>query len=255
MNYKNISSTSRPSNTLTPSRACWTNHFQLFTPTYTQQSLAPSANTTHHGFDNFPMATSMLVAVARAAASPHSSLVRKAAFGGVPTRQRLRVSSACSPFVAVLRRLPGGRAVKASKVSSSSRGDAPALTMPPHYHKRETVQSYLQVWPRRRADFVMYGTTHNHVSSSASRAGAGNLVQGPVGRSLSRRAFSTSSSSSSAPSETADADGGQPYAAIGGGSSAAGGAGLSTKRPARPFSTTDMARKFRKGAPLTMVTA
>jgi hypothetical protein len=188
-----------------------------------------------------------------------NAVVHGAVSTAVPYHRRLRVSAAGKPFIAVLRRLPGGGAVKVAKVSGSSREDVPF--MPPNYFNVDTVASYFKVWPRRRAAFVMYGGEDG--GNATGKAGGGALASAPSA--MSRRAFSTAAESSSASAAEAAGSGSSnssaasdahPYATLGQPPSSARAAGAgATKTGVRPFSTADLARKFQRQEPLTMVTA
>eukprot|EP00750_Incisomonas_marina_P001596 INCI11342.1.p1 GENE.INCI11342.1~~INCI11342.1.p1 ORF type:complete len:1118 (+),score=198.77 INCI11342.1:163-3516(+) len=148
------------------------------------------------------------------------------AAGRIASRHRphQRVSAAGQPFVAVLRRIPGIGAMKVSKVSAELRRDVPFI--PPHYHNASTVESYFQVWPRRRAAFVMYG------GDSWGSASANRVCTKASGPSvISRRAF-TSAAAGASGSPTALAEAASivdtsevhlPYASLG---SASHGQGL-----------------------------
>lgn len=191
-----------------------------------------------------------------------------AAAGRAVSRQRprLRVSAAGQPFVAVLRRIPGIGAMKVSKVSAELRRNVPFI--PPHYHNASTVESYFLVWPRRRAAFVMYG---GDAWGAASASRICTKASGPGA--ISRRAFSSAAAGSSgsleALAEAVSIDNKgeihSPYASLGSASpsssadspqkAAGAGAVQARQAPAKPFSTTDLARKFRNHEPLTMVTA
>jgi hypothetical protein len=167
-----------------------------------------------------------------------------------------RVSAAGKPFIAVLRRLPGGGAVKSSKVSASRREHS--VFVPPHYDRAGTVASYFHVWPSRRAAYVMYGGNragHGRAGSADPSHSGGPSLSSSSMANAARSLSSSTASSGAAAAEASGSGSAGGYADLGPYGSIAAPAAAGTPRPVKPFSTVELVRKFRRCEPITMVTA